>query len=250
MPRDWDAATYDRIADPQLRWGTAVLDRLEFDGEGTVMDAGCGSGRVTELVAERFPNATIVALDGSPSMLEQASGRLDRFGDRVTFVLADLMHPLSLDEPVDAVFSTATFHWIPDHDALFANLAGAMSPGARLVAQCGGAGNLTSVVRVLDEIGADTFSGKVFATPEETDARLRRAGFADIECWLHAEPTPFESLDALETFLRTVVLGDHVHGMSDEDAAAFTHQVASRLPGLELDYVRLNIGATRRIARP
>lgn len=245
MPRDWDAATYDRIADPQLRWGAAVLDRLEFDGGGAVMDAGCGSGRVTELIAQRFPNARIVALDGSPSMLEQARGRLAGFGDRVTFVLADLMHPLPLDEPVDAVFSTATFHWIHDHDALFANLAGAMSPGARLVAQCGGAGNLNSVVRMLEELGADTFSGKVFATPEETETRLRRAGFDGIECWLHAEPTPFESLDALETFLRTVVLGDHVHGMSDEDAAAFTHQVASRLRGLELDYVRLNIVATR-----
>lgn len=245
MPRDWDAATYDRIADPQLRWGTAVLERLELDGAETVMDAGCGSGRVTELVAERFPNARIVALDGSASMIEQARGRLERFGDRVTFVLADLMEPLPMDEPVEAIFSTATFHWVPDHDALFANLAGAMRPGARLVAQCGGAGNLTSVVRVLEDLGADTFGGKVFATPEETQARLRRAGFEDVECWLHTEPTPFESLDALETFLRTVVLRDHVHGMSDNEAAAFTHAVASRLPGIELDYVRLNIGAVR-----
>ena len=245
MPRDWDAATYDRIADPQLRWGTAVLERFEIDGDGAVMDAGCGSGRVTELVAERFPNARIVALDGSSSMIEQARGRLERFGDRITFVLADLMNPLPLDEPVDAVFSTATFHWVPDHDALFANLAGAMNEGARLVAQCGGAGNLTSVVRVLEDLGADTFSGKVFATPEETEERLRRAGFDDIRCWLQTEPTPFESLDALETFLRTVVLGDHVHSMSDDEAAVFTHTVASRLPGLELDYVRLNIGATR-----
>jgi trans-aconitate 2-methyltransferase len=138
VKRDWDAATYDRIADPQLRWGTAVLERLELDGAGTVMDAGCGSGRVTELVAERFPSARIVALDGSSSMIEQARGRLERFGDRVTFVLADLMRPLPVAEPADAVFSTATFHWVPDHDALFANLAGAMRPGARLVAQCGG----------------------------------------------------------------------------------------------------------------
>ena len=245
MSRDWDAATYDRIADPQLRWGTAVLERLELDGAGSVMDAGCGSGRVTELVAGRFPNARIVALDGSASMIDQARGRLGRFGDRIAFVLADLMKPLPLDEPVDAVFSTATFHWVPDHDALFANLAGATHPGARLVAQCGGAGNLTSVVRVLEQLGADTFGGKVFATPEETEGRLRLAGFDDVECWLHTEPTPFESLEALETFLRTVVLRDHVHGMGDEEAAAFTHAVASRLPGVELDYVRLNIGATR-----
>ena len=244
-PGDWDAATYDRIADPQLRWGAAVLDRLTLDEAETVLDAGCGSGRVTELIAERFPGCRIVALDGSPSMLEQARGRLRPFGDRIAFVEADLMRPLPVGEPVDAVFSTATFHWVPDHDVLFANLAGAMRPGARLVAQCGGSGNLTSVVRVLEDLGADTFSGKVFATPEETEARLRRVGFVDAECWVHTEPTAFESREALETFLRTVVLRDHVHGMRDEEAAAFTHAVASRLPGLELDYVRLNIGATR-----
>ena len=245
MSRDWDAATYDRIADPQLRWGAAVLERLTLDGAETVLDAGCGSGRVTELIAERFPGCRIVALDGSPSMLEQARGRLERFDARVVFVEADLMRPIPLDEPVDAVFSTATFHWVPDHDVLFANLAGAMRPGVRLVAQCGGSGNLASVVKVLQQLGADTFSGKVFATPEETEARLDRAGFVDVECWLHSEPTAFESPDALETFLRTVVLRDHVHGMTDDEAAAFTHSVAPRLPGLELDYVRLNIGATR-----
>lgn len=245
MPRDWDAATYDRIADPQLRWGAAVLDRLTLDGPGTILDAGCGSGRVTELIVERFPECRVVALDGSPSMLDQARGRLGRFGDRIAFVEADLMRPLPIPERVDAVFSTATFHWVPDHDALFANLAGAMRPGARLIAQCGGSGNLTSVVKVLEDLGADTFTGKVFATPEETETRLLRAGFTDIECWLHTEPTAFESLGELETFLRTVVLRDHVHGMSDEEAAGFTHAVASRLPAFELDYVRLNIGATR-----
>ena len=71
------------------------------------------------------------------------------------------------------------------------------------------------------------------------------AGFADVECWLHAEPTPFETLEALETFLRTVALGDHVATMEDDEAEAFVHAVAERLPRLELDYVRLNIDARR-----
>jgi trans-aconitate 2-methyltransferase len=245
MPREWDAETYDAIADPQFRWGSAVVDRLELDGAETVLDAGCGSGRVTARLAERLPRGHVVALDGSTSMLETARRRLAPFGERIRFVAADLMLPLPIDEPVDAIVSTATFHWVPDHDALFANLAAVLRPGGRLAAQCGGAGNLVSVVRVLEELGADPFTGKVFATPERTEERLHTAGFTDIACWLHTEPTPFETLGALETFLRTVVLGDHVKTMTGEEAAAFSHEVASRLPRLELDYVRLNMDAGR-----
>ena len=245
MPRDWDAETYDRIADPQFRWGASVVGWLDLDGDETVLDAGCGSGRVTELLAERLPRGRVVALDGSASMVEQARRRLQRFGDRIRFVVADLLHPLPLAEPVDAVLSTATFHWVPDHDALFEHLAAALRHGGRLAAQCGGARNLESVVRALEELGADPFTEKVFATPERTSERLRMAGFVDIGCWLHAEPTPFETLEGLETFLRTVALGDHVRAMTDDEAGAFVHAVAERLPRLELDYVRLNIRARR-----
>jgi trans-aconitate 2-methyltransferase len=240
---EWDAETYDRVADPQFRWGAAVVDRLELDGDETVLDAGCGSGRVTALLAERLSDGSVVALDGSTSMLETARRRLAPFGDRIRFVLADLMAPLPIDEPMDAVLSTATFHWVPDHAALFAHLAAVLRPGGRLVAQCGGAGNLATVVRALEELGAAPFTGKVFATRERTENRLRAAGFAQAECWLHAEPTPFETLEGLETFMRTVVLRDHVGSMTDGDADEFAHAVATRLPRLELDYVRLNIDA-------
>ncbi len=245
MPRDWDAQTYDRIADPQFRWGAGVVARLELEGDETVLDAGCGSGRVTELLAERLPGGRVVALDGSTSMLEQARGRLLRFGDRIRFVSADLMRPLPLSEPVDAVLSTATFHWIPDHDALFTHLAAALRPGGALAAQCGGAGNLATVVRALEDLGADPFTGKVFATPERTSERLRATGFVGVECWLHRAPTAFETLDALETFLRTVAFGDHVEAMTEREARHFAHAVAVRLPRLELDYVRLDIAARR-----
>ena len=138
MTRDWDARTYDRVADPQTRWGTAVLERLTLEGDERVLDAGCGSGRVTELLANRLPDGRVVALDGSPSMIDAARERLAPFGDRIEYVVADLGAPLPIDGTVDAILSTATFHWVPDHDALFRNLAAVLRPGGRLVAQCGG----------------------------------------------------------------------------------------------------------------
>jgi trans-aconitate 2-methyltransferase len=222
-----------------------VLDRLPLAGDERVLDAGCGSGRVTELLAARLPHGRVVALDGSAAMIEAARQRLERFGDRVEFVVADLARPLPIEGDVDAILSTATFHWIVDHDALFANLAAVLRPGGRLVAQCGGVGNIASVQRALATI-RDGWLGPVnFATPMATVRRLDAAGFVDIECWLTDEPTRFQPGEPFETFLRTVVLGPHLDRLPPEEHAAFVHEVASRMPEPLIDYVRLNIVARR-----
>ena len=244
-PRNWDAATYDVVADPMTRWGAAVLDRLPLRGDERVLDAGCGSGRVTELLAERLPHGSVVALDGSAAMVEQARVRLARFGERVEYVVADLGQAITLGEPVQAILSTATFHWVPDHDALFRNLAAILRPGGPLVAQCGGVGNIASVQRVLAGIGDGWLGDVHFETPAATRSRLEAAGFVDIECWLTDEPTRFERGEQFETFLRTVVLGAHLERLPAHERDAFVHAVASALPDARIDYVRLNIDARR-----
>lgn len=246
-PRDWDARTYDRVADPMTRWGTAVLDRLPLEGDETVLDAGCGSGRVTEQLAERLPRGQVIALDGSPSMVEAARQRLDRFGDRVEYIVADLGRPLPIARgSVDAVLSTATFHWVADHDALFRHLASVTRPGGRLVAQCGGVGNIASIQRALATIGDGWLGAVHFETVLATTRRLDAAGYVDIECWLTDEPTRFEPGEPFETYLRTVVLGAHLERLPAAEHDAFVRAVAERIPEPLIDYVRLNIVARRR----
>ena len=244
-PRDWDAATYDRVADPMTAWGTAVLDRLPLRGDERVMDAGCGSGRVTELLAERLPRGSVVALDGSPAMVDQARRRLAGFGDRIEFVVADLGRPIPLAGPVDAILSTATFHWVPDHDALFRNLAAVLGAGGRLIAQCGGAGNIASLLRVLASIGDGWLGPAHFETPEVTTDRLLAAGFVDVRCWLTDEPTRFEPGEPFKAYLRSVALGAHVERLEPADRDPFLDEVVARLPDATIDFVRLNIDARR-----
>ncbi|HZC33939.1 MAG TPA: methyltransferase domain-containing protein [Candidatus Bathyarchaeia archaeon] len=246
-PRDWDAATYDRVSDPMTRWGTSVLDRLPLAGNEAVLDAGCGTGRVTEMLAERLPDGRVIALDASPSMIDEARVRLARFGDRVAFVVADLGRPLPLGSltPVDAILSTATFHWVPDHDALFRSLAAVLRPRGRLVAQCGGAGNIASVQAVLATVGDGWLGDAHFETPEATARRLAAAGFVDIEVWLQPEPTRFEPGEPFATYLRTVVLGSHVARLPPSERDEFVRSVVDRLGEPVIDYVRLNIVARR-----
>ena len=243
MTREWDAAAYDRIGTPMTRWGLAVLDRLTLRGDERVLDAGCGSGRVTKELLDRLPRGSVVALDASVQMIEQARERLAADADRVEFVVADLGRPLPIAGFVDAVLSTATFHWVLDHDALFRNLAAVMRPGAALVAQCGGGDNIARVRAVMRDLG-ETWTPWNFAWPEETERRLAEAGFDEINVWLHEEPTEIPP-DQVPDYLRTVILGTNLLRRAPEEREPFVRAVAKRLGDGHLDYVRLNITARR-----
>jgi trans-aconitate 2-methyltransferase len=245
-PREWDADTYDAVSDPQFEWGTEVLGRLELRGDEAAIDAGCGSGKVTEKLLDRLPAGALLAVDGSEAMIAKAKERL---GDRADYLVADLAE-LEVGEPVDLILSTATFHWIADHDRLFARLHGALKPGGRLVAQCGGQGNVAEHAQAIAIVAAQPeFASHLkqmtgmwnFAAPEETEARLRSAGFSEARCWL--EPKPVTPADPL-AFTSTVTLGPLLAQLPEELRRPFAEAILEESTSpLTLDYVRLNIEA-------
>jgi trans-aconitate 2-methyltransferase len=247
--RDWDAATYERVSGVQEAWARKVLERLPLRGDETVLDAGCGSGRVTRLLIERLPEGRVIGVDSSPSMIEQARAAVR---DRDRLIVSDLVD-LELDEQVDATFSNAVFHWVLDHPRLFARLAAAMRPGARLIAQCGGEGNVAGFLGITDSVleqppFAEHFRGWRrpwhFAGPDETAGLLRRAGFEEVNCWLSPGDVRVDE-QPLE-FLRAVCLGPHLERLPQGLHTPFVEAVAERCgEPLELDYVRLNIDAVR-----
>jgi trans-aconitate 2-methyltransferase len=250
--REWDGGVYDRISTPMEALGRAVLERLELDGDETVIDAGCGSGRVTEALIERLPRGRVIAVDASPSMTRAARQRLERSGigpERVEVREADLLE-LEVPEPVDAILSTATFHWIADHDRLFRRLHGVLRPGGRLVAQCGGEGNIDVLRGTANEILArepyaehfrDWRAPWNYAGPDVTRERLLRAGFASAQCWL--APAPQQPEHPRE-FLSAIVLGPHCQQLPEDLRETFLDAVLAELgEPVVVDYIRLNIDA-------
>ncbi|TMK99844.1 MAG: class I SAM-dependent methyltransferase [Actinobacteria bacterium] len=253
--RTWDGSSYDRISAPMEELGRDVLSRLPLRGDELVLDAGCGSGRITEALIERLPRGRVIAVDVSASMIEAASKRLERFtgakanAARVEVVLADLLE-LDLGEPLDAVLSTATFHWIADHDALFARLHAALRPGGRLVAQCGGAGNINGLRgRAHTILEREPYAAHFrtwrapwnYAGADQTRERLLRAGFAEARCWLEEAPKRPEQP---REFLSEIVLGPHMQRLPSELREPFMDEVLDELGGeVVVDYVRLNIEA-------
>ena len=255
MTTEWDARTYERVSAPQVAWGREVLDRIVLRGDETVLDAGCGTGRVTRLLAERVPEGRVVAIDASAAMVEEATERLADLAPRVSVRRGDLLE-LEVDEAVDLIVSTATFHWILDHDALFRRLFAALAPGGLLVAQCGGAGNIAGTLEAAAQVAAagpyaaaldGLPEGWLFAEPDATVARLAAAGFEDARAWLSEAAARLDDEGA--EFLATVVLRHHLERLPPELRAPYAQEVASRLREPDgrvvLDYVRLNLEGRR-----
>jgi len=245
MGTPWDAPAYDRTSAPQQSWAADVLGRLEGMGpNATVLDVGCGTGRVTEALLELVPHGRVLAVDASQEMVALARERL---GGRAE-VWCQSALDLDLRDEVDVVVSTAALHWVPEHDRLWVTLARALRAGGALEAQCGGAGNIARVRAAIADAAAEHapeligFSPWVFATPEQTEERLLKAGFGAIRCWLQERPT---FPDDVGEFVRTSILAAHLERLSPARREAFAQAVAERVRS-PLDYVRLNISAVRQ----
>jgi trans-aconitate 2-methyltransferase len=257
--REWDSTAYHRISAPQFTWGKKILDRLSLNGDETFLDAGCGTGKLTRELLELLPNGHVVALDISQNMLNAAQANLSsEFGDRVEFVAADLMD-LPFSELFDGIFSTAAFHWIPDHDRLFQSLYRALKPGGWLIAQCGGARNLdrflgrVAVLTRLPEFSRylSNFQNPwVFSDAQTARRMLQAIGFLEVDTSLEEAPTRFDNAEQFSEFASKVILHRHLELLPEEDLRRrmldhLAEQAAHDDPPFELDYWRLNLKAKK-----
>jgi trans-aconitate 2-methyltransferase len=254
---EWNAERYHQISAPQQAWGRKVLDRLALQGTEWVLDLGCGTGRVTGEIAARVPGGGVVGLDFSASMLETAQMWLVEHAPRVRLVRGDGA-ALPFRRAFDAVFSGATFHWVHDHGALFRSIVTALKPGGRLVAQCGGGANLALLFgrtsRLMREpryarYFEDWTEPAYYSDAESASARMRVAGFVDVETSLEAAPTTFDSPVEFQEFIANVCVRHHVAPLPTADRQAFLRELtvaaAGDTPPFTLDYWRLNLSGRR-----
>lgn len=254
-PREWNSAVYHRISAPQVSWGKKVLARLRLRGDELVLDAGCGTGRLTADLLNSLPRGHVVGVDSSQNMLISASEHLSsHFGSRLSLVACDLLH-LPFAQVFEGIVSTAAFHWVLDHDRLFAELRGSLTPGGWLEAQCGGGPNLKSLRDRANALAATPkfasfFAGFhepwLFEDAEGAAATLTRAGFIDVETSTEAAPTLPGDAGQYNEYIRNVIFHRHLvqipsERLKAEFIAALTDQASRDDPPFLLDYWRLNL---------
>ncbi|MGA7907530.1 MAG: methyltransferase domain-containing protein [Candidatus Sulfotelmatobacter sp.] len=255
--REWNSSVYHRLSQPQVSWGKKVLARLRLRGDEVVLDAGCGTGRLTAELLEALPRGRVVAIDLSQNMLNSAREHLlGQSGNRVRLAAADLLH-LPFAGVFDGIVSTAAFHWVLDHDQLFSSLRRALRPGGWLEAQCGGGPNLRALRQRADELGAaPRFRGFLagfrepwlFQNAEGAAETLRRAGFVNIKTSIEPAPTVLEDARQYKEFVHNIILRQHLECLPAEELRAeFIGNLAERAaaddPPFSLDYWRLNLSA-------
>lgn len=252
--REWNSAVYHRLSGPQVSWGKKVLSRLRLRGDEVVLDAGCGTGRLTAELLEALPRGRVVGVDLSQNMLTSAREHLAQFGTRVSLVACDLLH-LPFEHAFDGVVSTAAFHWVLDHDQLFVNLRCALVPGGWLQAQCGGGPNLAALRSRANALAATPRFAPFFAgfhepwlyqDAEGAAATLRRAGFIDVETSVEPALTILDNAEQYKEFVRNIILRRHLEQIPTQDPQAefitiLAEQAASDDPPFSLDYWRLNL---------
>jgi trans-aconitate methyltransferase len=256
---EWDATAYHRVSGPQTSWGQKVLSRLQVKGDERAIDAGCGSGRLTAELMGRLPHGRLIAVDRSWNMLITARANLRPvFGSRVSFVQVSLPD-LPFKEWADLVFSTATFHWVKDHAALFAGILQALRNGGKLHAQCGGGPNLQRARGLAQQVMLTPAFRPYFddwpepweyADADATADRLKHAGFVDIDVSLEEAPTTLASEQDYREFVATVIYHPHLdrlptRALKDAFLDRVTGLAAKEAAPFTLDYWRLNISARK-----
>jgi trans-aconitate 2-methyltransferase len=245
----WNPEQYLKFSDHRLRPGLELLERIPLATPELIYDLGCGTGKLTRLLAERWPEATIIGLDHSQEMLEKAAVE----PSTIQWGEADAQN-WQPDDPPDLIYSNAVLHWVAGHAALFPQLLGLLKPGGCLAVQMPLSRNQPShqlIQEVLENGGED---GSPLGSPELCQETARK-WVEDAEVYYDCLIGGTRNLDIWETEYLQVLEGDDpvlewvkgtglrpvLNGLNDEEREVFLAEYCQRL---RIAYPRRDDGCT------
>ena len=265
MKYDWDATTYDRISDAQESWGHEIIEYRKWKGNEIVLDAGCGSERLTKILSSKVTQGKVIAVDSDLSMIRLAKENLAKFSN-IEFIKMDISQ-LEIEEKVDVVFSNAVLHWILNHKKVFERFWQILKPDGQLLIQCGGHRNLTKTLSIINKVrkskefynyfcnnkGDDIWKQTwYFAKKEDTEKILQEIGFRNIQVFLEDKEPKFRNKEEYFLFIKTIVLIPYLKYLpndmlKDNFAKSVVEEIESNAKELQwkLDFARLNINAIK-----
>ncbi len=181
---NWNAANYQQQHSYVWQQAESLLTHLNAQAGEHILDLGCGTGQLTEQIAAS--GAIVTGMDSDRAMITQAASNYPH----LPFQLADATD-FELPTPIDAVFSNAVLHWVPQAEAAARCIAQVLKPGGRFVAELGGKGNVQTILSALEKVSGRTgLNPWYFPSLGEYASLLESVGFEVVFAHLFDRPTP------------------------------------------------------------
>ncbi len=233
----WDPNQYARFSDHRLRPALELLERVPLSDPAVIYDLGCGPGEVTQIIAQRWPDANVIGVDNSPQMLEKARA----LTDKVTWIEADVAE-WQPDETPDLIYTNATLQWLDGHDLLIPRLFGLLAPAGCLAVQMPQSWPLASHRLMRETLAHGGADGSPIGPPELRQSLdhvwvqdpahyfdLLSPLAAQIDIWETEYLQVLEGDDPVLEWVSATGLRPVLNGLDDADRATFLARYSAAL---------------------
>lgn len=211
----WNASEYEKYSNGQKKWADELLAKLNLEKGMSVLDIGCGDGRITAEIAKRIPESFVIGVDSSESMIELAAEKYPSSDYRnLSFEVMDAKN-LTFINKFDVVFSNAALHWVDDHRLVLKGINKSLKSGGRILIQTGGKGNAAAAFEILEEMTSiaewHTYLAGIkspynFLSAADYEVMIPEAGFQPLRIEILKKDMVHDGLNGFMGFIRTTWL--------------------------------------------
>lgn len=208
----WDSEDYLKHSTAQYKWAGELIDKLRLRGSESVLDIGCGDGKVTALISSHLPNGSVTGIDSSEEMVSFARRSFPEQDYPSLFFYCMDARNLTFENRFDIAFSNATLHWVEDHLSVLRGVKTGLKKSGRILFQMGGRGNAQDVVECVNEMmNMDTWKPYFksfsfpyrFCAPEDYERWLAETGLKAGRVELMPKDMTHEGKEGLAGWFRT-----------------------------------------------
>ncbi len=213
--KGWDPEFYDSKSEIQYQLGLKTIQELNIQNGDTILDIGCGTGRLTIEIAKQNPSGTIIGLDVNSDMIAKANQNLKASNIKnIQFITQNILQYFS-EIRFNAIFSNSALHWVKQTPSLYQKIYDLLLPGGQFVAQMPTMGGYSHLVSYLiSPIQPLNLTGYFknwkfpinLLKPKILQKYLSSVGFQNTHVWLEKHLVTFDSPENLVDFLRTAAL--------------------------------------------
>jgi trans-aconitate methyltransferase len=234
MKFEFDGEKYKKASTHQEEWGNKIIAELRLHGDESILDLGCGDGRLTAKLATQVPQGMVVGLDASQGMIEAAKKHETQ---NLKFELQDV-NSFRLDRSFDLIFSNAALHWIKDHRALLSRVLKSLKQHGQIRWNFAAAGNCSNFFKVIHEVMCmgefsayfESFLWPWYMPPlEEYQKLLQEFSFQEADVWGENADRFFPDSETMIKWVDQPSLVPFLACVDDSDKAVFRDAVVERM---------------------